>query len=105
MSKALCKLVKLSDVPILTESGSLPLQPDDVVNGYITLFPRDNIEVAKEIYFDGVAANIYWVNRAKLDAADYVIMETEEGSYMLIGPGDDPMRPIPVDCLSQKIVN
>ena len=104
MSKPPCKLVRLSDVPTLTETGSLPHQPDDLINGYITLFPLESIEMAKEIYFPGESVNAYYVSLEKLDAAGYVVMRIDNNSFMLIGPGDDQMKPIPVEALRQKVV-
>ena len=103
MAKVPCKLVRVSDVPTLTDSGSLPHQPDDLMNGYITLFTRDSIEQAKKIYFPDGQVNAYQVSRQKLDAAGYVIMSIDDSSYMLIGPGDDPMKLMPVEALHQKI--
>lgn len=81
----------------------LPHQPDDLLNGYITLFSQESIERAKEIYFPDEPVSAYHVSLQKLDQAGYVTMRMDEHSFMLIGPGEDQMKPIPVSTLRQKM--
>jgi hypothetical protein len=103
MSDTLCKIVKADDIPLMTEFGFVPLQPDDLINCHLTLFPKKWLDRARDTYFYGEKIRAYYVDRKELDDAGYVVLFVDD-MYILIGPGDEPMKPIPIKCIRDAVL-
>lgn len=99
----LCKIVRLEDVAIMTDIGVLPYQPDDLANGYLRIYDRKALDEAKSIYFKGQKVRAYRVSREVLGFHEYTVSWDDE-TWILIGPDNDPMRPLSVECLGDAIL-
>lgn len=102
--KNLCKIIKVADIPLMTEAGVVPYQEDDMINGHLRVYIKSALDEAKKIYFPYSTVRAYYLNHKNLEEERFTVSWDDE-TYILVGPEDNPTKLLSVRCLDSAVTD